>query len=319
MTDKRFRKTLLPRALCIGVGCVFVFSAIAKYVAIDRFDLYLFEHRIGSYFLVSTFSRLLIALECLLGIFLIGNIRTRATLRLCALLLLGFTVYLLLQPSMFELAEDDCHCMGDWVHLSRKQSIAKNILLLLMLFPARKEVSVRKSWHTWAEPALLLGLTAAFFCINPPDYLYTRLYAASGKADTACYTQALKQNGCLADFSEGRKFICFYSPKCAHCRNAAVKMDLMARFHQWDAENLRCVFLKSGQGEAEIQDFFEKNHLKPLAYTVFSADTFLQTTHGKLPCLFFSDNGRIVRSINHVQMDEKAMDDFIKHATHEKP
>lgn len=317
MTDKRFRKPSLPRILCIGVGCVFVFSAIAKYATIDRFDLYLFEHRIGSYALVSTFSRLLIVAECLLGIFLIGNIRIRATVRLCALMLLAFTIYLLLQPYLFHLAENDCHCMGDWIHFTRGQSILKNVLLLLMLAPARKEVTVRNRHHRWMEPALLLSLTAAALCINPPDYLYDTIFPSHVKADTACYTQALQTKGCLEDFSEGRKIICFYTPQCAHCRNTAAKMDLMARFHHWPTDRLRCVFPETSKGEADIQAFFEDNHLQTLAYTTFTIDTFLQSIHGQMPCLFFSDNGRIVRRISHGQINEKAMDAFIKDVTHE--
>ena len=310
--DIRSRKPCLPCILRILVGCVFVLSAVSKYVSIDAFDLYLFEHHLFGYNLTGTLSRLLIGVECLLGLFLIIGIRIRETYWLTLLMLAGFTLYLLLQPLLFNLSEDDCHCFGNWIHFNRWQSIGKNAVLVLLLLPARPKGNRPQPWHRWAAPLIAALCILGFLLINPPDYLYRKWHGETGKVDTELYYTALKNSERESDFQEGRQLVCFYSTGCRHCRNAATKMDLMKRFHQWEATTIRCIFWQSDRSETEIADFFEKNHLEPIPYTTLPVDTFLHIIEGKMPTILFSDNGKIVRAVNYIQMDEKEMNRFLK-------
>ena len=306
------QKPVIARILRIIVGCVFVFSAISKYVSIESFDIYLFEHQLFNYNIGATLSRLLISAEFLIGIFLIADIRKRETYFLTWLMLIGFTIYLLFQPLLFDLSEDDCHCFGNWIHFNRWESIGKNLLLCLILIPARSGKSERKRWHLWAVPSIAAVVTIAFMLINPPDYIFRKIYGDKGKTDTKLYETAIRNSGAEAEFRQGRQLVCFYSPHCKHCKNAATKINLMARFHQWDLTQIRCVFWKSDKSEEEIQAFFQENNLEPLEYTTLPVDTFLNIIDGKLPTVLFSDNGKIVRSINYIQIDEKEMDAFVK-------
>ena len=74
----------------ILIGCVFITSAILKYLAIDVFDLYIYEHNLFNLAITSTLTRLLIAAEFALGVFLIGNITIRFTYILTYIFLIGF-------------------------------------------------------------------------------------------------------------------------------------------------------------------------------------------------------------------------------------
>ena len=310
--DIRCRKPCLPCILRILVGCVFILSAISKYVSIDAFDLYLYEHHLFGYNLTGILSRLLTGVECVLGIFLIAGIRIRETFWLTILMLAGFTLYLLLQPLLFNLSEDDCHCFGNWIHFSRWQSVGKNVVLCLLLLPARPKGNRHKKWHRWAAPLIVCVSILSFMFINPPDFIYRKLYGETGKVDTELYYTTLKKNGLDKDFQNGKKLICFYSTGCGHCRNADTKMELMMRFHRWQKDDIHCIFWQSDRSEADIASFFEKNNLTPLPHSTLPVDTFLQIVNGKMPTILFSDNGKIVRSINHIQMDEKEMDRFLK-------
>ena len=112
----------------ILIGCVFIASAILKYLSIDTFDLYIYEHQLFNYAITAILTRLLIAAEFALGIMLIGNILIKFTYFTTFLFLAGFTVYLFLQPLLFDVDLSNCHCFGDKIILNHTQSIIKNIV-----------------------------------------------------------------------------------------------------------------------------------------------------------------------------------------------
>lgn len=287
-------------------------SGISKYLSIDAFDIYLFEHQIFNFNIGSTFSRLLIAVECSLGLFLIAGIRLRETRMLAWVMLGGFTLYLLFQPMLFDLTEDDCHCFGNWIHLNRQQSIVKNIILIIMLIPSIPQRTLRKKWQRWAAWIIVLTAFPAFLLANPPDYLYRKMYGEQGKTDAGLYATTLEANEWGDSFQQGRQLVCFFSTSCRHCKNAANKLELMRRFHGWKEEQLRCIFWKTGNEDSEAAAFYQKTGLVPLEYAALSIDTFLSIVDGKMPTVLFTENGKIIRSADYVQMDENEMDAFLK-------
>jgi len=227
-------------------------------------------------------------------------------------MLSGFTLYLLLQPMLFDLSEDDCHCFGNWIHLNRWQSIGKNIVLMLMLIPVHPKTETAHKWQRIAATVAVVAAIPAFMLVNPPDYIYRKLYGEQGKTDAGLYTAALESNIWGNDFRNGKQLVCFFSTGCGHCKKAAGKLELMRRFHNWDPEQLRCLFWKSDNAEPEIASFFKETGLAQLGYATLSADTFLRIVDGKMPTVLFTENGKIIRAANYVQMDEKEMDDFLK-------
>lgn len=309
--DIRLRKPCTAYILRIIVGCVFVLSAVAKYVSIDSFDLYFFEHHIFSYNVGCTLTRLLIAVECLTGICLIAGIRAKESCLLAGLMLIGFTGYLLLQPLLFDLSEDDCHCFGELIHFNRWESIGKNILLLGLMVPAWPKNYKPARWNRWALPVLAFLAVASFLLINPPDYIYRQLYGEKGRIDTELYAEALENTGKQEEFTQGRQLVCFFSTGCGHCRRAAEKLSLMARFHGWDESRLRCIFWRTENYEEEVSAFYRENNVIPMTYTTFAIDTFLNVIDGRMPSILFSEDGKIVRSVNYIEMDENEMDAFL--------
>ncbi|MBP5396734.1 MAG: DoxX family membrane protein [Bacteroidales bacterium] len=308
-------RQLRPKAACILrilVGCVFLLSSVSKYLSIDAFDIYLFEHHIFSFNLGSTLSRLLISVEALLGLFLILGIRMRETCMLTWLMLAGFTLYLLFQPLLFNLAEDDCHCFGNWIHLNRWQSIGKNIVLMLMLLPVRPQKRAMHKWQRIAAPVAVAIAVPAFLLVNPPDYIYRQLYGEQGKTDAELYAAVLDNNGWGEGFRQGRQLVCFFSTGCGHCKKAAGKLELMRRFHGWNDGQLRCVFWKTGNEDSEVAAFHRETGLAPLEYATLPPDTFLSIVNGTMPTVLFTENGKIIRSADYVQMDENEMDAFLK-------
>ena len=88
--------------LRILVGAVFITSALLKYVSIDIFDLYIFDHNLFSVSITETLSRLLITAELVLGLLLIFNIHARLAYYSVVAFLAAFTLYLFLLPLLFD-------------------------------------------------------------------------------------------------------------------------------------------------------------------------------------------------------------------------
>ena len=103
----------------ILVGLVFIASAILKYLSIDEFDLYIYDHNLFSISVTETLTRLLITAECLLGIMLMFNILARFVYYTTLTFLIGFTMYLFLLPYLFNVDITNCYCFGDSMVFSR--------------------------------------------------------------------------------------------------------------------------------------------------------------------------------------------------------
>ena len=100
----------LNDAIRIMIGGMFIIAAILKLISIDEFEIYIYSFNVFS-FLVTTFvSRLLIAGEFILGLFLILKINYKFTWRATLIMLMLFTLFLI-HVAIFR-NDDNCHCFG---------------------------------------------------------------------------------------------------------------------------------------------------------------------------------------------------------------
>lgn len=118
----------------IVVGLVFVLSALTKYLSVDAVDLFVYEHRILSWDVTTFATRLLIVIEAFTGIMLLIGIYPKHIKRLAIVMLAAFTVYVLVKPFIFDVDTDNCHCFGTVLLLSDKQTLVKNIILLVISY-----------------------------------------------------------------------------------------------------------------------------------------------------------------------------------------
>ena len=139
------------------VGALFVVSALAKYVALGEFELYLYSFRLLSLNLSFLLSRCVVAGELLLGVALIANRWHRVVSLLTILLLSLFTVFLCVVSLVGR--TDSCHCMGELMRFSPTQSMLKNAVLMLatLFFLRRGDAEWRPAWWLAALVAALSG------------------------------------------------------------------------------------------------------------------------------------------------------------------
>ena len=297
--------------LRILVGIVFIISAILKYISIDIFDLYIFEHNLFSVSVTETITRMLITAELVLGVLLIFNIHARLAYYSILAFLSGFTIYLLLLPYLFDVDITNCHCFGTAIVLSRWESISKNIVLLLLMLFISPKFSTFKKWHTWVMLALGVITFIVFMVISAPNFLYTIVHKDKVQIDIPMYESALLNSGKETEFTDGKQIICLYSVGCRFCKRAALKLHLILKHHQLPADNVKAVFW-SGTPDSLIYNFFTEQKVSVPEYTTFRVDTFLNITSGNMPVLLFSDNGTIIQKTNFITLNEKKVLDFFK-------
>jgi uncharacterized membrane protein YphA (DoxX/SURF4 family) len=296
--------------LRIFIGLVFIASAILKYISVDVFDLFIFEHNLFSITITETLTRLLITAELLIGIMLVFSIHLRIAYYTAMLFLIGFTIYLFLLPWLFDVDIQHCHCFGEAIVLNRTESILKNIALLICLLFVSPKFSTLYKWETWVMLGLGAVIFIVFMVINAPNYVYTMVHKDKIQIDIPTYESALSNSGKQAEFTNGKQIICLYSIGCQFCRRSAMKMHLIVKNNQLPEDNIKAVFW-SGTPDSLIYNFFSDQKIPPIEYTTFRVDTFLKITDGVMPIILFSDNGTITHKMNYISLNEKEMVHFL--------
>ena len=308
---KLIQNKYVSHSVRILIGCVFIASAVLKYIAIDVFDLYIYEHALFNLNLTATLTRLLIAAECALGILLITNIYIRFTYIITFLFLIGFTIYLVLQPFLFDVSLENCYCFGDKIVLNHTQSIVKNIILMLFLLLININFYKKKSYEFWIFILIACASMFGFMLISAPDYLYSKIHDTEVRIDVPLFDTALKSTGRYEDFIHGRKIVCMYSDKCKYCKKSASKLDKIMKQNQIDESYMKCVFWNLSDS-THIHAFYKDNRIEPIDYVIFPVDTFLTITKGKMPLILFLEEGCVKKSVNYTGISEKEIKKFLQ-------
>ena len=82
-------------ALRVLLGILFIFSALAKLISVDQFEIYIFGFRLFGLGLSYLIARAIIVMELTLGILLILNLNSQAIYITSFLLLAFFTLFLI--------------------------------------------------------------------------------------------------------------------------------------------------------------------------------------------------------------------------------
>ncbi len=136
------------RAMKVLLALFLLVSALAKFVGIDSFELYLYTLQLLPLVACQVLARVVIAGELWLAIMLLSGRQHRLTISCLLLALLLFTV--VLGVLALRGHSDNCHCMGELMAFSPVESILKNaVLLFCALFAGRYGDSSAKP-HWWA-------------------------------------------------------------------------------------------------------------------------------------------------------------------------
>lgn len=276
--------------LSILTGLVFIFSAVAKIVSADEFELYIFSQKILGFHLSTIAARLIIGLEICLGIMMIIGLYFKTVVRLSLALLAIFSLFLIFK--LFTASSENCNCFGTVMSLGPLESLIKNlIMIVLLLLSFRREPSGILSNRTFRIIAAIVIITVSLalpFVLSPPDIIYNKIY-----------TPVLREYGeehiQLSDstlvYWEGSKVLFFSSPSCYYCRMATKKLSIMAE-RKGTRDNVLFYFFGD---EDYIERFWQESEVEPFPYVILPTAEIITVTDGLFPTLIFVENGRVVK------------------------
>ena len=277
------------------LGILFLFSASAKLVGIDAFELYLFSFGWfslgGSYLL----ARLVIAAEYTLGILLLANFRPRLSFWGSLVLLAGFSVFLIALAANGN--QDNCNCFGELVSLNPVQSLWKNLGMLVLLFLSSgvRPFRVRRS-GLWLALAAIVPLTAVLI-VSPPDNWRYDSYARHDLVNETALREAVESGALPHSVMEGEHVVCFYSLKCRFCKMSARKLMLLRERGDFSRAPVIALF---GRGEdTDTAPFQEETGLRPDEVHFIAPSDFLRITNGSMPLILVMRDSTVVAKCNY--------------------
>lgn len=293
--------------LRMALGALFIVSAIAKLIGIDRFEIYIFSFNLLPLTWSMMAARLVIVAELLVGIGLIANIAKRLVDTCALLMLVCFTLFL--GYAALSGRTDSCQCMGILVEFDPLQSIAKNAVLLLLLVVAMgaRPWSWRPRWFVWLP--VVLAPTVTVFVLSAPD---NWLFGPSDEIYNAeQLDSAIAPDGELAplNLAEGRHAVAFLSPGCQFCRMADEKLTHICRRNGLDSTAFVYIIPAADSTVAPLTldtvSFIRPGHLVPPM-------TFALITYGQRPMLMLMENGKVTATCHYRNINEKQIVDFLK-------
>lgn len=300
-------KTILPVALKMLLGVVFIISAMLKIFDMDQFEIYIYSYHFFSLNFSFLVARAAIIVELVLGIGLVSNCLHKLMWWGSVAMLLGYTLLLIYAVHLGR--TDNCHCFGDYLQFNPWQSILKNLVLLALfaLVYKVKGWSFRGQWLALA--GVTVACTVAVFVISPPDN-FTPSYDAEHSLQKEYFDAAL-QEAPLKDLNldDGKQIICFFSTGCEFCQMSAHKLSLMQQFYGFPAERITYVFMGSEEGIEKFYEHSESERYRNVLYA--DVLNLLKITNGNFPVIVLLDNGEVVHEYGFRNMKEEEIKAFM--------
>ena len=274
------------------LGLIFILSVVAKLAGADNFELYIFS--LGAFPLGASFilARLVIALELFLGVWLMLNTHPKMSVKLAAVLLAGFSVFLV--GMILKGSKDNCHCFGDLVDFTPFQSLIKNTVLAFIALLSLKVKPFNIPHRNLVAGLAAVASLAAVFIISPPDNFQYSSYAVDG-FNQEYFDKAVADGQIDPSLTEGEDITCFFSFNCEFCHMTAKKLAIMLERGAFEGAAVN--ILVAGKHDDFAEDaaaFFADSQMRYNNIDTLSANTFLRITNGHYPVVIHTRDGQLL-------------------------
>ena len=270
------------------LAALFIVSAVAKLVAIDDFELYVFSYGFMPLTLTYIATRICIVVELLLGVFVaVGLWRKWVNLAAMTMLLL-FSIFLCYAAVIGR--TDSCQCMGRLADMSPAVSLLKNaVLIVLVLLYMRLVKNDEGHGHLANRKKVLItagivlvALVAVFTISVPDSWLF-------GDEEMLYDKELLKETLEERQLDKGHKMVAFVTPGCPYCRMSREKISSIAKRHELDTTDI--IYLEP----ADIGN-----------------ERFLGITYGSRPLIMLLDDGEPQATYHYRNISERKIAAFLK-------
>lgn len=257
--------------LRILLAALFFMSSVAKLMAIDDFELYIFSFGIFSLNVSYIVARLCISVEFLIGLFIAIGWWKHLVNNITLAVLFFFCVFLCYAALIGR--TDSCQCMGRLVDLNPAQSLLKNAVLIVMvlLYDRRcpNEERGTRAWRIALTGVFSVGIVGAVFCLSVPDnWMFG---PDESRYNKSLLEELIATDGLLAadSLTQGNHLVAFVTPGCPYCKMSRQKITSIAQRNHLDSNRIH---------------YYEPSDI---------GDTlFLRITFGQRPFIVMLEEGR---------------------------
>jgi uncharacterized membrane protein YphA (DoxX/SURF4 family) len=272
---------ILQAGLGILAGLFILMTGVLKLRDTDQYDLYVYSFQWANFYFVTVFTRVLIAAELILGLFLITGLHYKraayCTLAVMVLHLLCYFVQLTKGSQSF------IHDPETWNTMSPALAIA----FIVMLVQSLGRPSLRFKGTRLVTILAIISLSILPIIISPPDVIYHRIYPLT-------HENPIPKTITLSDTSlsnkEGVTVLLFASPGCHYCQLAAIKLSIMMHRNEL-RQNASICFMGD---EESVALFWQETGIEPMPYIILEPEEIIPITEGSFPTLFFLQEGRVI-------------------------
>lgn len=296
---------LIKDILRIGIGGVFVIAAILKLMSIDEFEIYIYSFNVLNFLLTTFVSRIIIAGEFILGLFLILKINYKFTWNATMIVLILFTLFLI-YTAIFR-NDTNCHCFGELVELSPVESIIKNVIAMILMSIDKWIKFEPQSSKLRPQTSLLIVISTLLivFVVSPPDVIYNKIYSEEKEISSyvlqESFDDVVKINfendtivldsTAVFETKERNQMIAIVSSECKYCHLGIKKLSMIMKRKGIDNENVDVFIWGSDDG---ILNFIKETDTEDLSYWKINPRQAIEITYGRFPIFIWLEDGEIV-------------------------
>jgi hypothetical protein len=285
----------LQLILRILLSAFFVFSAAAKLLPLEMFELKLINDGYGSWSNAKYIASALIALEVVMGLSVLSPWgRRRLIYPVVIAFMIIMTAVLLRQLYLFG-NDSDCGCFGGLLSLSPLMSLLKNVIILFMLMYLQVKDTSRNE-NLGKVVLMLASVFMVFFAsivVLYPGSDFQKDDKATYAGQEASFKNYTTFSDGRHDLSKGEHLALFLSAGCDHCKELAMRLDVFEKEYNLPS----AVFFLWGT-EEKAREFFRVTH-HPYPYTLLDVKQFFGFREKGFPKVYLLRDGVIVREWNY--------------------
>lgn len=278
------------------LGLVFVLSSVLKFLSLEGFESYLFSFDIFSLTFCSYAARFLLFGEMAMGVLLMTTLYKKLLEWATLGVLILFSLFLAFL--WFFGIEGNCHCMGEAFEMSPQVSLAKNAILLVLLYLSTWSFQLNIPRKRILLTLLFLSVFVYAFILKLPFGLRTERPI---HFDEQLYRELVMKRPALQEIQQ-KDFavVCFFSVKCTYCKHAMRKLQVL--LNNCPRASVQWVVWGT---EADLAKFKEETGAVQQPYIFLDPRELMPITGNRIPILLFLQKGKIVGKMSNGSFDDE--------------
>jgi thiol-disulfide isomerase/thioredoxin len=302
---KKTTSYILQLSLCL----LFLISAITKLLALDSFELFVYNVVDINYDTTSIISRLIIGIEFCIAAFVLYGKYARPTVWIGIGITAAFSAFLLLHLQL-----DNCYCFGPNFPFTAKESLIKNVIIIglfLAYYLINKKQQQLITIPVTATYALLIGLISFPFLYNPANCI---IRLTNQQANNLAFYKikeaehSLKIDSALAYYNINKnknQIVGILSSQCKHCKQAN---EMLLGFNKKYNFGVNTTLLIIGDKDTTKQ-FIASTSKNLFSHQALFVNHFMDISKGVLPMFLFIKNKEYML-MNAQSLNDEIFTDF---------